>query len=576
MHLFENVICFPKSAALLILLVITVLLGGCGHSQGSRHTWAPSLIFSTYLGGSRAYGPGVIALTFAQNTAADAGGNTYVTGATQVYDLPVLNAWQPGPYPDSTRSAFVAKYDPVGRLLWCTYLGGNGQNIGVGIAAMPDGGVAVAGLTISDSSGPFPTMNAYQANNNGLSDYFVTVFDEDGNMRYSTYLGGSDVEGELGYCFADDSNNGNNISVDAQGLVYFTGLTNSGGGAGAIKFPITDNAVQPEIGGLTDAFLCIIDPDQRGESSLIYSSFFGGDKEEKGHAIKVSADGTHITMVGYTKSSNFPATPNAYRDHASPPGYTSNGFVAQFTSSLPGDPSSQYTNRYATYLGADSSEARDDTYAVALGPDGLIEVTGRTESADFPMVPPSIPTIYNSATYLKPNVSGDEPYLVKIDPSLEREASLVYSTFLGGGSPDGNVPPNVGGGAFCTGIAVDSKGMAYVGGETSSLGVEYTASGEPVEAPSLFPFTVDALFPALQGSYDAILMQIDTGGATLDYSTFLGGKENDRTYGLDVDPAGNIIMSGLTFSSDFPLKNPAQTWPGNTGNQNAFITKIGR
>ena len=35
------------------------------------------------------------------------------------------------------------------------------------------------------------------------------------------------------------------------------------------------------------------------------------------------------------------------------------------------------------------------------------------------MVPPSVPTIYNSAPYLEPGVSGDEPYLVKIDPSLE-------------------------------------------------------------------------------------------------------------------------------------------------------------
>ena len=53
---------------------------------------------------------------------------------------------------------------------------------------------------------------------------------------------------------------------------------------------------------------------------------------------------------------------------------------------------------------------------------------------------------------------------MKIDPSLTGEASLVYSTFLGGGSTPG------GGGAFCTSVAVDSKGMAYVGGETSFSG----------------------------------------------------------------------------------------------------------
>ena len=92
-------------------------------------------------------------------------------------------------------SAFVAKYDPAGKLLWCTYLGGNNQSMGMGVAVMPDGGVAVAGLTSSDASGPFPTMNPFQAKNNGQSDYFVTVFDASGKIRYSTYLGGSGVEG---------------------------------------------------------------------------------------------------------------------------------------------------------------------------------------------------------------------------------------------------------------------------------------------------------------------------------------------------------------------------------------------
>ena len=59
-------------------------------------------------------------------------------------------------------SAFVAKYDRFGNVLWCTYLGGNEQSVGMGVAVMPDGGVAIAGLTSSDDKGPFPTMHAFQ------------------------------------------------------------------------------------------------------------------------------------------------------------------------------------------------------------------------------------------------------------------------------------------------------------------------------------------------------------------------------------------------------------------------------
>ena len=53
-------------------------------------------------------------------------------------------------------SAFVAKYNPAGQPLWCTYLGGNNQSMGVGVAAMPNGGVVVVGITTSDASDHSP------------------------------------------------------------------------------------------------------------------------------------------------------------------------------------------------------------------------------------------------------------------------------------------------------------------------------------------------------------------------------------------------------------------------------------
>lgn len=581
MHLVENLMYFLKSTTLPVMLVIIVMLNGCGQSSsGSGKTSfitlpTLSLIFSTYLGGSTPCAScGTTTHTFAQNTTSDTQRNTYVTGATEVSDLPVKNAYQPQPAAGSTLSAFVAKFDPTGKLLWCTYLGGDKQSMGTGIAAMPDGGVAVAGMTSSDNSGAFPTMNPYKAQTSGQTDYFITVFDANGNMRYSTYLGGSGAEGDAN--FTDDNSNGNNLSADAQGLVYLTGVTNSAGiGAGAIIFPLTSNALQPIFGGNpvhnTDAFLAIIDPSKSGLASLVYSSFLGGTNNEKGHSVAVNGAGSLITVAGYTNSSDFPTTGNAYRNSPPPPGWSSNGFITQFTSSLPGDGSSQYAMRYSTYLGGNSSVSRDDVYGITLDANGLIVATGRTESVDFPMLDSSHPSIYNSAPNPTQATRNDQPYVVKIDPSLSGTASLVYATFLGGGS----TTPG-GGGAFCTGVIVDSNGSIYVGGETSSQGVLYTPSTVPGVAPELFPYTQDALFQSLQGSLDAILMQISPDGSMLVYSTFLGGKDNDRAYGLAVDPTGNVVISGLTFSNDFPVKNPAQNWPGNSGNQNAFVTKFGR
>jgi hypothetical protein len=558
-----------------LILVITAIPGVASSPAQAPVPRTPLtmlLVFSTYLGGKIPVAPTCYPLTFAQNAACDGQGNIYVTGATQVSDLPVLNAYQPSPAANSTMSAFVAKYSPAGQLLWCTYLGGNNQSMGIGVAAMPKGGVVVVGLTTSVAPGSFPlTPSAFQKRNHGMSDYFVSVFDANGNLQYSTYLGGSGVEGGEGeppITFPDDANSGNCVAVDAAGLVYVAGFTESGGGGSrAIKFPVTPNALQSNLAGTRNACLCILDPAKSGAASLVYSSFLGGDHDTQGHSVAVNASGTRIAVAGFTTSSDFPTTANALRSFAPDGGFKSecsNGFVTQIQSSQPGSRSSQYTMLYSTYLGENSSTARDDVYGMTMDPTGLIVATGRTQSAKFPMTAGG-PAIFDRAPYLQEGVSGDEPYVVKLNPSLHGTASLVYSTFLGGGSATKEW------GSFCTSVGVDAFGAIYVAGESDATGAAYVPAN--LTAPQTFPYTPNALFAALQGNYDAIFMQITPSGSNLACSTYLGGSSNDRTYGLAVDPNRNVILTGLTFSKDFPLKNPAQTYPGN-GYQNAFIAKV--
>ena len=223
----------------LLLLIATTLVSGWLSAQAPKPaTSTPELIFSTYLGGTTPCDDCSDANTYAQNAASDTEGNTCVTGATRAKNLLVLNAWQPNPAKNSKKSAFVAKYDAAGKVLWLTYLGGNGQSMGIGIAVMPDGGVAIGGITTSDGSEPFPTKHAFQVENKGQTDYFVSVFDANGNLRYSTYLGGS---GDEGSGFTDNNSSGNNIAVDAHGLVYLVGTTSRISATGATDFPVTAN-----------------------------------------------------------------------------------------------------------------------------------------------------------------------------------------------------------------------------------------------------------------------------------------------------------------------------------------------
>ena len=62
---------------------------------------------------------------------------------------------------------------------------------------------------------------------------------------------------------------------------------------------------------------------------------------------------------------------------------------------------------------------------------------------------------------------------------------------------------------------------------------------------------------------------------TLDYSTFIGGSENDRGFDIAVDASGNAYVTGSTYSSDFPAVSAFDgSFAGGTSFSDAFVTKI--
>ncbi|MCP4151180.1 MAG: hypothetical protein GY757_25780 [bacterium] len=131
-----------------------------------------------------------------------------------------------------------------------------------------------------------------------------------------------------------------------------------------------------------------------------------------------------------------------------------------------------------------------------------------------------------------------------IDPVI-----LAYSTYLGGPDED-----------FATAIAVDNSGYAYVAG-----------------------YTLTAIFPILdqyqadQGDMDVFVTKIDTansGIASLIYSTYLGGSNEERAYELTVDGSGgNVYVTGFTTSTNFPTRNAYQGNHGD-GNEDVFVTRL--
>ncbi len=191
---------------------------------------------------------------------------------------------------------------------------------------------------------------------------------------------------------------------------------------------------------------------------------------------------------------------------------------------------------YSTYIGG-SGSGYDIGTGIAVDGSGATYVTGLTSSYNFPVVGAPQLTL----------AGGDDAFITKIDAS----GLLAYSTFLGGsGSEDG---PYIDSGG---GIAVDDQGNAYVVGTTRSRDF-------PLRNP---------LQAQLKGASNVFVTKLNANGTEFDYSTYLGGSNEDYGLGIAVDHLGQAYVTGITNSSDFPTHLPTQPVYG--GNGDAFITVI--
>jgi len=161
-------------------------LAGTQNAFVAKYSYAGTLAFSTYLGGSGG------TLEQANAIALDSAGNPYIAGVTNSASFPVTSgAFQSTLNGEQT--AFVAKMSATGSaILYSTYLGGSFSDWASGIAVSAAGNAYVAGWT---SSVDFPQVSPVQAAFGGLSDAFISEFNFGGNgLIFSTYYGGSGLD----------------------------------------------------------------------------------------------------------------------------------------------------------------------------------------------------------------------------------------------------------------------------------------------------------------------------------------------------------------------------------------------
>jgi hypothetical protein len=466
------------------------------------------LSYSTYLGGEAG-----VAI------AVDGHGSAYVTGyAAGSTDFPTSSGAFQGTFSGGGRDAFVAKLNPTGSaLVYSTYLGGSSSDEGRGIAVDASGNAYVTGGTYSTdfptTAGAFQTTCAGGFPVSPCGDAFVTKLNPNGSgLIYSTYLGGGSFD--YGY----------GIAVDKSESAYVTGSIRSA------DFPTTQNAFQTSFGGgppdpyygpPTDVFVTKLN---RAGSGLIYSTYLGGDAEDRGVGIAVDTSG-NAYVAGHTNSTNFPTTAGAFQPVFA--GGPWDAFVTKLDST-------GSTLIYSTYLG---SMGFDQAFAIAVDDRGHAYTTGRTASPYFPTV----------NAFQGFSGGGFDAFVTKLDPT---GCALVYSTYLGGSS-----------GEEADGIAVDLQGNAYVTGVTDSTN---------------FPTTSGAFQAVHAGgnSQEAFVTKLDPVGSALVYSSYLGGSGYEVAYAIAVDPGGNAYVTGETGSSDYPTTPGAANTSFRGYFQDAFAAKI--
>ncbi|HVR84124.1 MAG TPA: SBBP repeat-containing protein, partial [Planctomycetota bacterium] len=226
-----------------------------------------------------------------------------------------------------------------------------------------------------------------------------------------------------------------------------------------------------------------------------------------------------------------PAT--AHYARTGPGGYAI--VLDQYDPNLPLTVDPQYS--WATFLGGTLSPSGGDDYGYAVFADGSYNsyVAGYTYSADFPTT---------AGAYQTTHAVTADGYIGKFSPT----GTLIWSTLLGGNSGD-----------FPQAIGLDSSGNVVVAGYTSSSNFPTTAGAFQTTNPT--------------GNTMGFVTKLNATGTALVWSTYLGGSDNSNyIYALAIDGGNNVVVTGNTYATTFPLKNPGQSTLA--GSADVFVTKL--
>lgn len=373
-------------------------------------------------------------------------------------------------------------------------------------------------------------------------------------------------------------------AVDPDGFVYIAGNTRSD------DLPVSQDAFGGDFGGDQDAFVAKLAPDL---SRVLAASYLGGSGEDRGYGVAVDGAG-HVIVTGITKSTDFPTTGGA----------THQGDADVFVAKLDPDLSAL---DFSTLIGG---RALDWTRGSIEQDDaGVIYISGHTDSPDFP------------ATFQEGPGGGLDGYVLALAADGSR---LLWSTRVGGSqderfygnlarAPDGTLVaagmsrsddfpttegafrktlssasdtfPSFTGDGVAVRLTSDGSSLLYAtylwGAVAPNDGLDLVAGARALvytEVRAAHADRVPVSSGAHQKTYgsgvtDAVAARLSADGSTVEGATFLGGSGEEEGSGTDVDPLGNLLLSGNTQSSDFPV-TPGAVQTRHGGQADAYVSVL--
>ena len=319
------------------------------------------------------------------------------------------------------------------------------------------------------------------------------------------------------YSGSTSDNWGYTATYDEAGHLY------AGGVAFANGYPTTSGAFQTTWGGagslISDIVVSKFDP---GGSTLIYSTYVGGDKTECPHSLIVDGN-DNLIIFGTTSSGNYPTSGSAF-DNSFNGGsnVTTSGInyangsdivLTKFNSTGTGLVGS-------TFIGGSLNDGLNvgsglvynygDNFRGDVTVDAANNciVSTSTHSNDFPMIGGGTQTSSGG---------GQDAVVFKMSTDL---SSMIWSTYLGGLGFDAGY-----------GIQINNSGDLYIVGGTKS---------------SNFPTTSGVLNSSFQGITDGYVTKLNSAGTAILASTFIGTSSYDQSHFVQLDANQDVYISGQT------------------------------